>query len=286
MPGLPTISVLVRTLNSARTLERVFSMLPLRLGDEILVVDSGSSDRTLEIASKFNCRILRLQLPFNYSQALNLGFEHARNPWVLVLSSHCIPIHMGMLERMREVAASADPKLAVAYGVPCLREPATVLSKVEPIGIKEWEAGRTRCGGNALALYRAALWHQHRFDESLVTAEDLAWLIWALESGYQAATVHDALGLYRNQGSLRHMFRKGWHESRMAVSLLRDGQGRWTLLQSVQRLGLCVGHYGLLFLKRKIPFATFLRQAAHGFGAFSASVVAPRPDDNGFTGIP
>ena len=73
-------------------------------------------------------------------------------------------------------------------------------------------------GGNGLALYRHDAWRARPFDETLPTGEDLDWFVRALAGGALAARVPQARALYRNRGSLRHMFRKGWLESRMESS--------------------------------------------------------------------
>src|SRR5438132_13277777 len=116
MTSSPPISVLIRTFNSGQTLEHVMRALPLAEGDEFLVVDSGSTDATLAIATRHGARVFRPEGPFNYSRSLNVGFAAARNPWVLVLSSHCIPSSPGMLGLVRQTAAEAAPPVAVIHG--------------------------------------------------------------------------------------------------------------------------------------------------------------------------
>ena len=46
----PAISILIRTFNSAGTLPSVLDRLELQPEDEIIIVDSGSTDATLAIA--------------------------------------------------------------------------------------------------------------------------------------------------------------------------------------------------------------------------------------------
>ena len=52
------ISVVIRTCDSARTLERVILGLGRAEGDEVIVVDSGSRDATLNIAKKHGAIIV------------------------------------------------------------------------------------------------------------------------------------------------------------------------------------------------------------------------------------
>ena len=59
MPTSPPITVLIRTFNSGQTLDQVMAALPLAEGDEFVVVDSGSTDATLAIASRHRARVFR-----------------------------------------------------------------------------------------------------------------------------------------------------------------------------------------------------------------------------------
>src|SRR5664279_2369308 len=65
------ISVVIRTRDSARTLERVSVGLGKAEGDEVIVVDSGSRDATLDIAKKYGAIIVLAPGPFHYSKSLN-----------------------------------------------------------------------------------------------------------------------------------------------------------------------------------------------------------------------
>ena len=55
--------------------------------DEILVIDSGSTDRTRELAAAAGARVL-LRAPWpGFAAQRNLGFEEARHDWVLFLDA-------------------------------------------------------------------------------------------------------------------------------------------------------------------------------------------------------
>ena len=79
------ISACLITLNEARNLRRALaSVAPLV--DEILIVDSGSTDGTLQIAHDSGARII-VQPWLGYVAQKNLALEHATHPWVLSLDS-------------------------------------------------------------------------------------------------------------------------------------------------------------------------------------------------------
>lgn len=271
MSASTPISILIRTFNSEKTLDAVLSMLPRSRGDEVVIVDSGSTDSTLTIARRHEAKILCSDPPFNYSRALNEGFQASCNSWVMVISSHCIPTSPGMLERLREIATDSDPNLAVIYGVMSLKAPQKVTDGIIIGNQEDWLAGRFRFGGNGLALYRRECWALHPFDESLPTAEDLAWFISATKRGHMAAIANSATVLYRNQGKLRHMFRKGHMETLVARKMIMPEQPQRSVIGIFHSLFLNLGHVGKLLLKGQIDLRTFTRQSAHAVGVFHAT---------------
>ena len=58
------VSVVIRTYNEERHLPKVLEQIALQRADsvskEVIVVDSGSEDRTRDIAERFGCRIVRI----------------------------------------------------------------------------------------------------------------------------------------------------------------------------------------------------------------------------------
>ena len=260
----PAISILIRTFNSAGTLPAVLYQLQPQPDDEIIIVDSGSTDATLAIGKKYHARTLVAEPPFNYSKSLNLGFAAAKNPWVLIISSHCVPLSENLLECFREATLQFSAAVAVAYGE------CPLIEDLEPAGqhimfadkSANAQTRRRVYGGNGLAFYRRAAWGKQPFDETLPTAEDLVWFTCALENGATAARVPQARALYRNQGNLRHMFRKGWLESRLAAEL--TGAPAMNFFQLAVNLASLLKKWGMA----KIPASVLLRQGAHTLGAY------------------
>lgn len=67
---------LASCLNSAR-----------EIADEIVIVDTGSTDKTKEIAKKFNAKISDFKWGDDFSAARNESIRHATKDWVLVLDA-------------------------------------------------------------------------------------------------------------------------------------------------------------------------------------------------------
>ena len=78
------ISATLITYNEERHIARAIESL--RCADEIVVVDSGSTDRTIEIAGKLGARIV--EHPFKgYAEQKNYAAEQAENDWILAIDA-------------------------------------------------------------------------------------------------------------------------------------------------------------------------------------------------------
>jgi glycosyltransferase involved in cell wall biosynthesis len=107
------ISAVVLTHNSARTLDAVLSSL--HFCDEIVVVDSGSSDETLAIAADFGAVIFKKKL-VGFGEQKDFGVQRAKHDWIFVVDSDEV-VSAGL---QMEIAQTFKNKSAgaLAYTVP------------------------------------------------------------------------------------------------------------------------------------------------------------------------
>ena len=77
---MPKISACVISFNDEHTI--AWSLESVRWVDEIVVVDTGSTDRTLAIAEEFGARIVRTTPFAGFGTMRNAALEHCRNDWV------------------------------------------------------------------------------------------------------------------------------------------------------------------------------------------------------------
>lgn len=86
--GSKGISIIIPTKNSGDSLESLLKSVNLSNRLEIIVVDSHSSDRTVEVARKYNCKIL--DISGNRSRARNIGALESKFDILLFLDSDMI----------------------------------------------------------------------------------------------------------------------------------------------------------------------------------------------------
>jgi glycosyltransferase involved in cell wall biosynthesis len=78
------ISATIITYNEERNIVRAIESL--RCCDEIVVVDSGSSDRTVELATNLGARVIESPWP-GYAKQKNVAADRAANDWILSLDA-------------------------------------------------------------------------------------------------------------------------------------------------------------------------------------------------------
>jgi glycosyltransferase involved in cell wall biosynthesis len=106
------VSVIVITLNEEREIGDCLESVTW--ADEIVVVDSGSSDRTIEIAKKFTDQVVYHQW-VGFAAQKNWAVELATHPWVLSLDAdeRVSPELRAEIERLLE-----SPPRFVGYQIP------------------------------------------------------------------------------------------------------------------------------------------------------------------------
>ena len=114
----PEVSIIIRTLNEGKYLGRLLSSIysqNCKYTFEVVLIDSGSTDKTLEIAKSFKCRITYIdKKDFSFGRSLNRGIEFSRGKYLVFISGHCIPTNEKWLEYL--VQPLVDGIVQLTYG--------------------------------------------------------------------------------------------------------------------------------------------------------------------------
>ena len=206
-------SVIIRTKNEAERLPHVMAMLAKQTDRdfEVIVVDSGSTDETVAIATRYGARIVHIAPEdFTYPYAINVGCRAARaTTYFLILSGHSVPTSATWLAD--GIAHFADPRVAGVYENVWAHRDAGMWEKMlfnERVGRRQVARGRwhtirkQRMGvlGFTNALIRRDLWERHPIDEAYAGGgEDGAWARYWLARGY--VCIQDArFSVYHSHG--------------------------------------------------------------------------------------
>lgn len=194
--GKPLCSIVIRAFNEEEHLGKLLTgIMQQTIQDrEIILVDSGSTDATPEIASNFPVKIVQINpAEFTFGRSLNRGVAAAAGEFVVIISAHCYPVYPDWLEQL--LKPFEDSRVAVSYGK---QRGAETNHYSEHQFFKNYfpDISQLNQGQpythNANAAIRKSLWEGHPYDEQLTGLEDLAWSSWAKEQGYSIAYAADA----------------------------------------------------------------------------------------------
>ena len=96
-------SIVIRTYNEERYLEPLLEAIAKQEGleTEVIVVDSGSTDRTCAIASRHACHIVTIaKSEFSFGRSLNRGCAAAKGDYLVFISGHCVPVDEWWLQNL------------------------------------------------------------------------------------------------------------------------------------------------------------------------------------------
>ncbi|EIJ78037.1 glycosyl transferase family 2 [Bacillus methanolicus PB1] len=82
----PVISLCMIVKNEADCLPRCLQSVK-DIADEIIIVDTGSTDETVKVAKNFGAQVIMAPWQGDFSQARNAGLNRARGTWILFLDA-------------------------------------------------------------------------------------------------------------------------------------------------------------------------------------------------------
>jgi len=240
MPLLPSCSIVIRANNEEAHIGRLLQGIAEQTIEhvELILVDSGSTDRTVEIAESFqetfsgsgrSLQVIHIRPEeFTFGYALNQGMAHATQELVVIASAHVYPVYPDWLERL--LAPLADPQIALAYG----KQRGNANSRfAEQQIFHHWYPDRSQprqpypfCN-NANAAMRRRLWEQQRYDETLPGLEDLDWGHRLMGLGYAISYVAEAEIIHVHNETPRRVYNRYRREAMAFKRIFPDEHFHW-----------------------------------------------------------
>lgn len=210
----PDISILLFTCNGELYLDEVLKAIfaqKTRSHFEVIVIDSGSSDRTLEIITKYPASLHKISnREFGHGKTRNLGASLASGQYVVFLTQDATPAHESWLENLIRPLAE-DRRVAGAYSRQLPRHDCNpcewrdielgagpighvkIVNSEDPFQKKAYETyyRQFMLFSNVCSCIRKEVLEQMPFNEKITMAEDQEWCKRAIEAGY--AIVYEAM---------------------------------------------------------------------------------------------
>ncbi len=290
VPESARCSIVIRAFNEEEHIGRLLEgVLKQSYSEpEIILVDSGSTDATVAIASRYPVKVVRIHPEdFTFGYSLNRGIAASSGDFILFASAHVYPVYPDWIERL--LAPFKDEQVAVVYGKQ--RGNGTTRFSEHQV-FARWfpEVSQARqehpfCN-NANAAIRRVLWEQHAYDETLSGLEDVAWAHWALEQGYQVAYSAEAEVIHVHDETLRGIFNRYRRESMAFKHIFPRESFHWWDFLRLFTVNVAVdlwhaARQGALFTElTRNPWFSLHAVLGHlpGFPAFRPADLAAAPD--------
>lgn len=189
------VSIIIRTKNEAKRIGEVLELLTYQSEKdfEVIIVDSGSTDQTLEICKSFQTKIdLKIFTlepnKFTYPFACNFGAQKSHGDFLVFISGHSLPVGKNWLRD--GLNNFFEPKVAGIYGNILPSKDATITEFVcyfPGYFAKRILANGVKMGilGNTNSMIRKNLWLEHHFDENYHEGgEDGEWAYYYIGKGF------------------------------------------------------------------------------------------------------
>ena len=187
------ISVVIRTYNEEKYLAELLDAIRTQntqgLLVETVIVDSGSTDSTLNIAQQFDAKIVHIRKEdFTFGRSLNIGCDAASGDALVFISGHCIPVLDSWLYDL--VKPLKEQKASYSYG----KQIGWHSSKYSENQLfKKYYPDHDKiqdkdffCNNANSALLKSA-WMQFKFDEELTGLEDMELALRLIRHGHKIA---------------------------------------------------------------------------------------------------
>jgi len=217
-------SIVIRTLNEDTHLGTLLDAISAQqiqdLHPEVVLVDSGSTDATLEIADRHGCHINHItREEFSFGRSLNMGCELATGDILIFISGHCVPKDEHWLQRLCQPIL--DGIAEYTYGRQEGWEDShfsetRIFAKYYPAQSQIPQDGFFCNNANA-ALLRG-VWERHRFNEDLTGLEDMELAQRLVKAGGKVAYVAEAAVYHYHKESWAYVRRRFERE---AIALQR-----------------------------------------------------------------
>ena len=219
------ISVIIPTMNGAGELSELLNAIlhQTRKADEIIIVDSESTDNTIEIAKSFSdVAIIHVKRKdFDHGKTRDMVLRMSKGDIIVFLTQDAIPANKELISRL--TAPLSDKSVAVSVGRQIAKSSASIAEKlvrnfnypakssvksksdITQMGIK------TFFSSNACAAYNREIYiAAGGFEYSIKTNEDMFYAAKVIQNGYKVAYTAEAEVYHSHNFTFLEQYRRNY----------------------------------------------------------------------------
>lgn len=197
------VSIVIRTMNEAEFIAETLKKIEEQEfsgSHEIIVVDSGSTDSTLDIIREYDVKLIQIvQKEFTYGRSLNIGARSAKGRFIVNLSAHALPTGEKWLTNLitgfenHDVAGVYGRQLSIGDINPFDARQNGIFFGPQKIifNMKNEKMLKQIHFSNSNCAIRKSVWERFRFNEEVPYAEDTLWQTEVMEAGFSVVYTPD-----------------------------------------------------------------------------------------------
>lgn len=219
-----TISLIIPTLNGAKDLPALMTRLKNQTmpPDEIIVVDSASTDGTAQLADQLGAKVIEIaRKDFDHGGTRDMALRRSRGEIVLFMTQDALPVDEHYIERL--IAPFDDPRVAAVGGRQAPKKDARLFERLVrehnyPAHTRVWDASAIgEMGVRAFlisdvcsAYRRSAYLNVGGFDHPIMTNEDMLMAQRLLENGNAICYCGAAAVYHSHNMTLMQQFKRNY----------------------------------------------------------------------------
>ena len=274
------VTVVIRVLNEKDNLHKLLQLLEKQLDVtfEIVIIDSGSTDGTLEMIKKYEFKFPKIitnikKEEFSFGRSLNKGIEKSTYKEIVIsLSAHCFPVDEYYLLNMSKNFDDEKKGLVFGRQVGDSRSP---LSEVNHMN--KWFPINNLSPGifcnNGSSAFRYSDWEKIKFDEKVSGCEDILFALELKNKGKDTIYEPKAIVSHYHDENFKTVFNRYRRESKLIKSLFNYKIKLRTMIISILKEVYSDLKYRKNFhFPRSSLFQILLYRSAKNFGQYVANV--------------
>lgn len=219
-----TISLIIPTLNGAKDLSALMTRLRNQTmpPDEIIVVDSASTDGTVQLAKELGAKVIEIERKdFDHGGTRDMALRRSRGDIVLFMTQDALPVDEHYVERL--IAPFDDPRVAAVGGRQSPKREARPFERLVrehnyPAHTRVWDASAIGAMGvraflisDVCSAYRRkAYLNAGGFDHPIMTNEDMLMAQRLLEEGHAICYCGAAAVYHSHNMTLMQQFKRNY----------------------------------------------------------------------------
>lgn len=202
------VTIIIRTKNEEKSLANVLDSVMSQSFDkifDIIIIDSGSTDKTIEIANKYDLNIYTIPSEeFNFGTTISLGIELSNSDYCIFLSGHSVPANKIWLKKLTQ---NLTDKVVASYSKQTYKDDAFFIEKRALDStfsnngkIQKWNENYKSYSdykkdisfSNASSCIKKEIALKFPFSD-LVASEDREWALRILKEGYEISYENESI---------------------------------------------------------------------------------------------